>query len=245
MKKLFILSLSILLTVSAAIAQDNNDAARANRSDSTRVRINFAQKAQALTDRMAKAYDLNDEQKSKLLQLNTRMLQPRGQRQMGKNPRMRNNAPQRAQDSAKWQSQRPKHQGQMRQGGRNQGRGNFYINALRRILTPEQMQAYMADKFMERALLGKQPGKQQMRRPAQHRHPRQFMHHRGHHGPRFAHPGHQPAKCGKHNANNCKADANNCKANGKKCKDNGKKCKDKSKKCKDKSKSKRSRNQFR
>lgn len=245
MKKLFIFSLSMLLALSAAMAQDHNAAARANRGDSAKVRINLAEKAQALTDRMAKAYDLNDEQKSKLLQLNTRMLQPRGQRQMGKNPRMRNNAPQRAQDSAKWQSQRPKHQGQMRQGGRNQGRGNFYINALRRILTPEQMQAYMADKFMERALLGKQPGKQQMRRPAQHRHPRQFMHHRGHQGPRFANNQCQAGKCGKHNDKKCKGNDKKCKHNGKKCKADSKKCKDKSKKCKDKSKSKRSRNQFR
>lgn len=224
MKKLIILSLSIIMALTSAMAQNDNKQPRPARNDSARVRINLEQKVKEATERMAKAYDLNEEQTAQVLELNKKVLQARrhgwrkGNRGMQK-PQAAcpmQKAPEQCpmakdakcdkkdgkcdkkdaqcdmkegkcpMDSAQCKAPKAMRKGHM-QGKRPQRRGNFYINALRKIMTPEQFKAYMADRFMNQMLTGDQPRMQS--RFGKQRGPRMDMHRRHHQGPR---PQHQP-----------------------------------------------------
>ena len=131
MKKTIILSLALVLGLVSAIAQNNGNRPRGERPNAPR--LTAEQRAQTITDRVAKAYDLNAEQKAKLLELNQTTLAKAAKPQ---------GAPK---DSA---NARP-------QGGadRRNDPAFAYMRALREIMTQEQFQAYMLDKSIERSLL--------------------------------------------------------------------------------------------
>lgn len=94
MKKLMIFGMGMLMVAGAAFAQsaDNTDSPARGR-DSVRQRMSTEQKAQLITDRMAKAYDLTQDQKTKLLDLNTRTLRQNRQRFRPYRPDFRNRRP--------------------------------------------------------------------------------------------------------------------------------------------------------
>ena len=131
MKKTIILSLALVLGLVSAIAQNNGNRPRGERPNAPR--LTAEQRAQTITDRVAKAYDLNAEQKAKLLELNQTTLAKAAKPQ---------GAPK---DSA---NARP-------QGGadRRNDPAFAYMRALREIMTQEQFQAYMLDKSIERSLM--------------------------------------------------------------------------------------------
>lgn len=139
MKKLFALSLTALLllgTVVSVAALRNNDDNNQPRQE--RVKMTPEQKAQTLTDRMAKAYDLSEDQKARLLELNKRALSPRHRQ-----------APSANGDSPS----KGKHHPGMRQG-KGFRKGMMYMKGLKDIMTEEQFKAYCTDKGIERNIFG-------------------------------------------------------------------------------------------
>lgn len=148
-----ILSLSLLIAL-GSMAQ-GYQADRPMKRDSQRVRLSAEQKAQMLTDRMVKAYDLTAEQKTKLYNLNLAKLTPR-KRNMAKYG-----------DSTAWKSKAAqsgayakfdRHKGQNRHRAHRKGKGSYkawsYYNALKEIMTPDQFKAYCTDKAVERQIIG-------------------------------------------------------------------------------------------
>ena len=137
MKKTMLFSLSLILGLATMMAQNDNKPQRPERPQLT-----VEQRAQIITDRIAKSYDLTADQKTKLQELNQKTLAQRGQfrvhRHEGKRPE---GAP-----KAKPEGQLPQAKGQ---GSHRFG----YINELKEILTPEQFQTYLTDKMIERSLM--------------------------------------------------------------------------------------------
>lgn len=246
MKKLFAISVAVMLAmgaiVSVASVRSNDDNAQPRQE---RAKMTPGEKAQILTDRMAKAYDLNDEQKARLLELNKKTLAPR-QRQMGQPAEKPCAAEGEKSDSAKCNkpcpqagkaagnAQRGKFHGQR---GRGFNKGARYMKALKEIMTEEQFKAYCIDKRIERSIYG-QNNKADFRgqRGGQ---PRFQGRARYGHGPMMRRPhammyGPRPVAHVKHHKRN--ACMNCAEANGKMqgCEMNdGKACK-KSKQCKEK-----------
>lgn len=138
MKKTIILSLALVLGLATAVAQNDRTNNRGNRPE--RPRLTTEQRAQLITDRVAKSYDLTAEQKAKLLELNLTTLvktaQPQG-------------APKDNADAKPQGAGTP----QRRDMNERDGQGFAYMKALREIMTQEQFQAYMLDKSIERSLL--------------------------------------------------------------------------------------------
>jgi len=237
MKKLTIIMLGLMMAVGTAFAQDCNKKDCTAKHDTTKVRINVEQKAQMLTDRMAKAYDLTEEQKAKLLELNTKTLKLRRHAMRG-NQHGQHNAhgqkpmcqakPECGDNSEKCQQQKAepcKADTAQCKGPRKdqmQRRGNGYMHALKQILTPEQWKAYAMDKRLEMELTGFKPQMnqkgprgnrwQQGRRQQRHGHGfgPQHQGQMGHHGPQ-AGPHKQECKEGK------QCDMKDCNKDGQQC----------------------------
>ena len=133
---MIIFGLGLMLGFATMMAQDANPPARpCDKGRQNCPQLTVEQKAQMITDRMAKAYDLTDEQKTKLLELNTRTLSRECPMQPGAGE---------CQHHKKDQNCR--------------GEGGFaYVKALKEILTEEQFNAWRTDKMIERSLMPQHP----------------------------------------------------------------------------------------
>ncbi|MBO4729908.1 MAG: DUF4890 domain-containing protein [Bacteroidaceae bacterium] len=256
MKRTMIFCLSLVLGLATMMAQDAKQCPQGEGQQGPK--LTTEQKAQLITDRMAKAYDLTAEQKAKLLELNTKALTPRhhkaapcpkdGDKQCDKAAPCPKDGEKQCDKAAPC----PK-DGEKKfapgQGG--------YFKALAEIMTPEQFAAYRTDKMIERSLMPQRPqmrgrfGRRGMPGPG-------FgggkgMQHRGHGPGMKGQPGapaqgecaqggdHQCAKGGEHKdcakagSKECKHDMKGCDKGGKECspcKCGGKCGKDSCKKCK-------------
>lgn len=132
-----IFCLSLILGLATMMAQDAQQCPNGNGQQCPK--LTPEQKAQLLTDRVAKAYDLTADQKAKLLELNTKTLAAKGHK-----------AAPCPKDGEKKCAPGP--------GG--------YFKALAEIMTPEQFKAYCTDKMIERSLMPRRP---QMRGNMGHR----------------------------------------------------------------------------
>lgn len=130
-------------------------------------KLTAEQKAQLITDRMAKAYDLTADQKAKLLDLNLKALQkcqpmpcPKGKPECDKAGK------------AECDKGKPCPDGEKKcdkEGKPCKFNGPFpYMKGLSEILTPEQLAAWRTDKMIERSLMPRRP---QMRGHFGHRGP--------------------------------------------------------------------------
>ena len=72
MKRTIIFCLSLIMGIATMMAQDATKCDQQNKGQ--RPMLSPEQKAQLITDRMVKAYDLNDDQKTKLFDLNLKAL---------------------------------------------------------------------------------------------------------------------------------------------------------------------------
>ena len=199
-------------------------------------KLTAEQKAQLITDRMAKAYDLTADQKAKLLDLNLKALQkcqpmpcPKGKNECDKAGKAECGKGKPCPKDGEKKCDK--------EGNPGKFNGPFpYMKGLSEILTPEQFAAWRTDKMIELQLMPQRP---QMRGQFGPRGPQgpgfKGRHHRGH-GPGMKGQPFAPDKgecamggdhkCGKDGDHkDCgKADGKGCKGDMKGCKDGGKKC---------------------
>ncbi|MBP5731962.1 MAG: DUF4890 domain-containing protein [Bacteroidaceae bacterium] len=243
MKRTMIFCLSLVLGLATMMAQDTKQCPKGEGQQCSK--LTTEQKAQLITDRMAKAYDLTAEQKAKLLELNTKALTPRHHK-AAPCPKDGDHKC----DKAKQDCNKPCPEGGEKKcdkpatcpmdGAKKCAPGpGGYFKALAEIMTPEQFAAYRADKMIERQLMPRRP---QMRGRFGHRGMPgpgfgggKGMQHRGHGPGMKGQPGapaqgecaqggdHQCAKGGEHKdcakagSKECKHDMKGCEKGGKEC----------------------------
>ena len=148
MKKVFMIAALAVAFSSSAMAQEDN---RENR------RMDQNEMAKHRTEMMAESYGLNDAQKEKLLELNTKYalpmpMRPGGDqsRRMGPPPGANRQDAQQGQENNNRREARPD-----QRGGRGPGFGGprfdpekmkEYEEGLKEILTPEQYEKYQTDR---------------------------------------------------------------------------------------------------
>ena len=191
MNRLMITCLGLMMAFGTLCAQTTTTYQQPPaRPDAQRPRLSAEQRAQLITDRMAKAYDLSAEQKTKLLELNTRTLKQREDRlrRMRDNKDWQKSTPcpnnkdckkdckKNKKDCKNYKKDCPKANGNCSKSNDNcpntngnwqknePRRGNAYAHALRGILTPEQFRAYLTDKAIERELSPRQGARPMPRR---------------------------------------------------------------------------------
>ena len=224
MKRTMIFCLSLVLGLATMMAQDTKQCPKGEGQQGPK--FSTEQKAQLITDRMAKAYDLTADQKAKLLELNTKALAPKGHKA----------APCPKDGEKQCDKAAPCLDGADKNCAPGPG---GYFKALAEIMTPEQFAAYRTDKMIERSLIPQRPqmrgafGRRGMPGPG-------FgggkgMRHRGHGPGMKGQPGapvqgecaqggdHQCAKGGEHKdcakagSKECKHDMKGCEKGGKEC----------------------------
>lgn len=252
MKRTMVFCLSLILGIATMMAQDTQQCPNGNGQQ--RPKLTTEQKAQLITDRMAKAYDLTADQKAKLLDLNTKALAPRGHK-AASCPKDGEKKCDKAAPCPKDGEKKCDKAASCPKDGEKQcdkaapcpkdgvkkgapGPGG-YFKALAEIMTPEQFKAYCTDKMIERSLMPRRP---QMRGGMGFRGvPGAGF--RGGHGPR--HRSHGPGmkgqscapangECAQGAGHQCSKDgkAMDCaKADGKGCNHDMKGCKDGGKAC--------------
>ena len=170
MKRTFIFCLSLIMGLATMMAQDAAKCDQQNKGQ--RPMLSPEQKAQLITDRMVKAYDLNDDQKTKLFDLNLKALSrqachrghkadcPKDKQQCDKDKQQcpktdckkdgaKAECPKDKKDCSK-----PDCKGEGHQCEKGDGHHPMpYVKALAEILTPEQFQAWRTDKMIERSLM--------------------------------------------------------------------------------------------
>ena len=230
MKRTMIFCLSLVLGLATMMAQDTKQCPKGEGQQCAK--LTTEQKAQLITDRMAKAYDLTAEQKAKLLELNTKALTPRHHK-AAPCPKDGDHKC----DKAKQDCNKPCPEGGEKKcdkpatcpmdGAKKCAPGpDGYFKALAEIMTPEQFAAYRADKMIERQLMPRRP---QMRGR---------FGHRGMMAPGFNGAHHKCAQggghegCAKAGSKDCKHDMKGCKDAGKECKHDMKGCEKGGKDCK-------------
>jgi len=162
MKKIVFAIATALMMSMSAMAQDAEQAQRGERRQ-----LNGTEMIQNRTNETVKKYGLSEEQAAKLLELNTKYADKMGPRMAG-GPR--------GQRGAGFQGKRPQpQQGDSisREGRRGFGGGNLeemrknreaYDAELKGILTPEQYEAYQADRKQMRGRRGNPGGQRPQRR---------------------------------------------------------------------------------
>lgn len=191
MKKRLLISFLSLAMVLGVVARDNDGKKKECDAKSPVAGMSLEQKAQTITDRMVRAYDLTADQSAKLLELNKRMLTQRGPRpdydkaskcdankQCGKKNKKDSDKKGSIKDNDKKDKKDKKNLnkdkkdkkefnkddkerkgGKRRFDGPGKRPGNGigrpgYMAALQAIMTPEQFNAYRADKAIERQMFG-------------------------------------------------------------------------------------------
>ena len=238
MKRTMIFCLSMVLGLATMMAQDTKQCPQGEGQQCPKLTVE--QKAQLITDRMAKAYDLTADQKAKLLDLNLKALQ-KGKPECGKAGKPECDKAGKPECDKAGKPECDKAAPCPKEGQKECAAGpGGYFKALAEIMTPEQLAAYRTDKMIERSLIPQRP---QMRGN---------FGHRGMPGPGFGggkgkgHRGHGPGMKGQPGApaqGGCAqgGDHKDCakaggdhkcaKAGGKECGHDMKGCKDGGKKC--------------
>ena len=153
MKRMIMAVMAVMMMGSVAMAQ-TEDKSKAGRPDKTEM-------IQKRTEAIALKYGLNDEQKAKLLELNTKYdgamrmgMAPRGDRRMGQGRPQGDRQVKAKRDSVAGTAQeRPAGQ-KMERGARGAGMGETmkkYDEELQTIMTPEQYQKYKEDMQKQRS----------------------------------------------------------------------------------------------
>ncbi len=170
MKKMLMALAAAMMTSANAMAQDDNEKAKLDAKPTEKTDVvrrdrkpfDRAEMIQRQTDETVKAYGLDEEQASKLLELNTRFADKRMPR-MGRRPEGRPNGNFRHRDDAQAPAEEAKADGQkpneeVKGEGRPQmRRGNGdreemrkameeYESEVQKIMTPEQYEKYKADR---------------------------------------------------------------------------------------------------
>lgn len=163
MKRTIIFSLSLILGLATMMAQEPAKCDQQNKGQCAM--LTPEQKAQIITDRMAKAYDLTADQKTKLLDLNTKVLSrkacPKGQKAECPKDKQKCGKADCKKDAAKAECPKGKKdcdKGDCKKDGQkcDKAAGHQpmpYVKALSEILTPEQFQAWRTDKMIERSIM--------------------------------------------------------------------------------------------
>lgn len=224
-----IFCLSLIMGLSTMMAQDAPKCPQ--QGDESCQKLTVEQKAQLITDRMAKAYDLTADQKAKLLELNTKALTARGHKAAPcpKDGDKKCDKPCPKDGDKKCDKAKPCPEGGDKkcdkaapcpEGGDKEcaaGPGG-YFKALSEIMTPEQFAAYRTDKMIERSLMPQRPqmggqfGHHGMKAPG-------FKGGKGmhHHGNQQCAKGGEQKDCAKAAGKECNHDMKGCKDGGKKC----------------------------
>ena len=219
MKKTMLLGLCLIFGLATMMAQTTTP--QCDRQGKGQCpQLTTEQKAQLITDRVAKAYDLTADQKAKLLELNLKTLNCRqackdkGHKPCPKDGQKCDKADQKC-DKADKKCDKPcpkdgKKPCAKEGECKKQPQAPGYFKALAEILTPEQLQAYRTDKMIERSLMP-----QRMARG-----PQAFRGHCGHKGQAMkeCHKHKDGQKCDKKVCKDCKCAGKCAKKACKNCK---------------------------
>ncbi|MBO4487434.1 MAG: DUF4890 domain-containing protein [Bacteroidaceae bacterium] len=145
MKRTMIICLSLFLGLATMMAQDTKQCPKGEGQQGPKLTVE--QKAQLITDRMAKAYDLTEDQKAKLLELNTKVLAEKCHKPAA--------CPQGGEKKCDKAASCPK-DGE-KKCDKPERKPFGYFKALSEIMTPEQFAAWRTDKMIERSLMPQRP----------------------------------------------------------------------------------------